>query len=189
MIQPTALVAAQAGVLVVLLACAIFTDLRSRRIPNVLVGTGILLALASHAFGWLSGVQSLAGASPWSPLVGMIYGLVLMLPLYLLRAMGAGDVKLMAMVGALVGSDAVLSAVPFTLICGGLVSVVYMFSCGVAVQTLNNVRFILTDWMIRASTGQAGRLAPLQTTAARLPYGVAIAMGTACAVAWPLWGR
>ena len=58
-----------------------------------------------------------------------------------------------------------------------------------AAQTLANVRFILTDWAQRATTGQGARLAPLEHTAARLPYAVAIALGTAAALTWPLGGH
>jgi prepilin peptidase CpaA len=112
-----------------------------------------------------------------------------MLPLYLLRATGAGDVKLMAMVGAFIGPTAVLSAVLYTLIAGGLLSLVFMLFRGVAAQTLNNIRYMLTDWRLGVSSGQGLRLPPLQTTAARLPYAVAIALGTAAALIWPLVGR
>jgi prepilin peptidase CpaA len=172
--------------LAALLLGAVAVDLRSRRIPNALVLAGIGVALASHAgsiaFGWVP----LAGSAWWSPLAGMATGLALLLPIYLLRATGAGDVKLMAMVGAFVGTPTVLTATLYTLVAGGLLSLVFMFGRGVAAQTLANVRFMLTDWALRATTGQGACHAPLQTTAARLPYAVAIALGTGAALLWPL---
>ena len=100
--------------------------------------------------------------------------------------MGAGDVKLMAMVGAFIGAPAVLVATLYTLLAGGVLSLLFMLGRGVAAQALANVRFILTDWALRAANGQGARLAPLETTAARLPYGVAIALGTGAALIWPL---
>jgi prepilin peptidase CpaA len=111
-----------------------------------------------------------------------------MLPLYLLRAMGAGDVKLMAMVGAFIGPAAVATAVLYTLLAGGLLSLVFMLGRGVAAQTFANIRFMLTDRAVRAASGQGSALPPLQTTAARLPYALAIALGTAAALVWPLGG-
>jgi hypothetical protein len=51
---------------------------------------------------------------------------------------------------------------------------------------LSNVRLLVTDWLQRAGTGRGLALSPLQATAARLPYAVAIACGTAAALAWPL---
>ncbi len=169
-----------------LLCGAVLFDLSSRRIPNRLVLVGIGLAFALHAVATISASHSLAGREWWTPLAGLATGLALLMPLHLLQAMGAGDVKLMAMVGAFIGASATLSATLYTLLAGGLLSLVYMVGRGVAAQTLANVRLMLTDWVQRAGTGQGARLAPLQTTAARLPYGVAIAMGTAASLLWPL---
>jgi prepilin peptidase CpaA len=145
--------------------------------------------LALHALALQSSAAALAGPEWWSPLAGLATGFALMLPLHLLRAMGAGDVKLMAMVGAFIGPTAVATATLYTLLAGGLLSLAFMFGRGVAAQTLANIRFMLTDWAVRAGSGQGARLAPLQATAARLPYAVAIALGTGAALLWPLGGR
>ncbi len=182
-IQPTALALA---LLAAALLGAVFTDLQSRRIPNVLVAAGSLAALCVHALALGTATTPLAGPAWWSPLSGIATGFALMLPLHLLRAMGAGDVKLMAMVGAFIGPTAVLSATLYTLLAGGLLALVFMLGRGVAAQTLANLRFMLTDWALRSSSGQGLRLPPLQTTAARLPYALAITLGTAAALLWPL---
>lgn len=174
------------SLLAVLLLGAVFTDLHSRRIPNALVVAGVALAFITHTVTLGTGSLALAGPSWWSPLAGVLTGLASLMPLYLLRATGAGDVKLMAMVGAFIGVQPVLTATLYTLLAGGLLSLVFMLGRGVAAQTLANVRFLLTDWALRASSGQRARLAPLQTTAARLPYAVAIALGTGAALLWPL---
>ena len=174
------------SLLAALLLSAAVTDLRSHRIPNRLVLAGLLLAFAAHACALALGTPPLAGPAAWAPLAGLATGFALLLPFYLLGAMGAGDVKLMAMVGAFMGAQPVMLAALCTFVAGGLLSVVVMVARGVTAQTLANVRFLLTDWFVRASTGQGARLAPLQTTAARLPYAVAIALGTGVALFWPL---
>ena len=174
------------ALLAALLSSAAVTDLRSHRIPNRLVLAGLLLAFAAHACALALGTPPLAGPAAWAPLAGLATGFALLLPFYLLGAMGAGDVKLMAMVGAFMGPQPVMLAVLYTFVAGGLLSLVVMFARGVTAQTLANVRFLLTDWFLRASAGQGARLAPLQTTAARLPYAVAIALGTGAALFWPL---
>ena len=176
-------------VLALLLSVAVVTDLRSRRIPNALVLSGIVAAVLSHAACWLAGSPAFAGPALWSPLAGLASGFALLLPLHLLRAMGAGDVKLMAMVGAFVGPGTVATATLYTLLAGGLLSLVFMLGRGVAAQTLSNLRFLLIDWAVRAGSGQVARLPPLQTTAARLPYALAIALGTAASLVWPLFGH
>ena len=179
-------VAVPYALLATLLGCAAFTDLRSRRIPNKLVLAGILVAIAVHGVAMSMGTLSPAGRTWWAPLAGLVTGFALLLPLYLMHAMGAGDVKLMAMVGAFVGAPTMLAVALYTLLAGGLLSLLFMLGRGVAVQALTNVRFMLTDLAHRAGTGQGARLAPLQLTAARLPYAVAIALGTAAAIVWPM---
>jgi prepilin peptidase CpaA len=174
------------ALLTALLLVAVVSDLRSRRIPNTLVLAGLAVAFIVHTIALGMGSVPLAGRTWWAPLAGLLTGLALLMPLYLLHATGAGDVKLMAMVGAFIGVQPVLTATLYTLVAGGLLSLVFMFGRGVAAQTLANVRFLLTDWALRASSGQGARLAPLQTTAARLPYAVAIALGTGAALLWPL---
>lgn len=169
-----------------LLLTAVVTDLRSRRIPNSLVIAGVVMALAVHALARLAGGDSLAGPAWWSPLAGLGVGLAMLMPLHLMRGCGAGDVKLMAMVGAFVGAQTAIAATLYTLLAGGALSVLFMLSRGVAQQTLANMRSLLLDRTVR---GSAVRLAPLEHTAARLPYGVAISLGTGAALLWPLGQR
>jgi prepilin peptidase CpaA len=184
--MPTPLVTAGTAMLAALMLAAVTTDLRSRRIPNRLVLTGLALAAGLHAVAMATGTLPMAGRAWWAPLAGFAAGIALLMPLHLLRAMGAGDVKLMAMAGAFVGAEAALGVALYTLLAGGLLSLAFMVGRGVAAQTLANVRCMLADWALRAGAGQGVRLAPLQVTAARLPYAVAIALGTAAALAWPL---
>jgi len=173
-------------VLATLLLAAVAVDLRRRRIPNTLILAGLALAFVLHASSIAWGRMPLAGSAWWAPLGGIAAGFAMLLPLYLLRATGAGDVKLMAMVGAFVGAPLVLTVALYTLLAGGALSLAFMCGRGVAAQALANVRFMLTDWAVRAATGHGARLAPLQATAARLPYAVAITLGTAGALLWPL---
>ena len=168
--------------LAALLLSASLTDLRSHRIPNGLVLVGILLAVAVHASALALGTLPMAGPAVWAPLAGLATGFAVLLPLYVMGAMGAGDVKLMSMVGAFMGPQPVMIATLYTFLAGGLLSLAVMLSRGVAVQTLANLRFLLVDWFLQASSGQGARLSPLQTTAARLPYAVAIALGSGMAL-------
>jgi len=172
--------------LVVLISLAVASDLRASRIPNRLVLWGLLVAVLLHAAALLAGQVPLAGTAAWACIAGMLVGGAALLPLYLLRACGAGDVKLMAMVGSFVGPGVVLSAVLYTLVAGGVLSLAVMALRGVTSQTLSNLRFLLTDWGQRATTGRGLRMAPLATTAARLPYAAAIAAGTLAALWRPL---
>lgn len=169
--------------IIFLLALAVGSDLLRRKIPNKLVVIGMLTALVTAIIEpWLPDGSSQANMDWTTCLAGTGAGLLSLMPLYLMRACGAGDVKLMAMVGAFVGPTTVLYAALYTLIAGGVLSLVYMLAKGVAAQTLRNVQFLLTDLFVRAASGSSVRLDPLATTAARLPYAVAIAAGTGMAL-------
>jgi prepilin peptidase CpaA len=91
-------------------------DLRTRRVPNPLTLGIITLGVALAAGSW--GRVSLAGA-----LAGFAVGLLLMLPGHLIGATGAGDVKLFAAFGTLVGPQLILAAFLYTAIAGGLLAV------------------------------------------------------------------
>ena len=165
--------------LAALLLAAVATDLRSRRIPNLLVIDGIVIAHAAHAAALFTGTDPVAGPAWWSPLAGVAIGFAALLPLYLKGACGAGDVKLMAMVGAFVGAKTVLVATICTLLAGGLLALLFMLGRGVAAHTLNNLRVM---FLARGARSASSRATPLDRTAARLPYAVAIAMGTCAAL-------
>ena len=103
---------ARLALLVVLLMLAAFIDVRTFRIPNWLTYCGAAIGLAlGAAIQWrlLGPVWAFDGFL-WS-LGGLAAGLALMQPMYALRVMGAGDVKLMAMAGAFLGLGQVVPAV------------------------------------------------------------------------------
>ncbi|KQV58983.1 MULTISPECIES: prepilin peptidase [unclassified Duganella] len=106
-------------ILLCLVLQAAVSDLAWRRIPNVLVAAGLLLALALH---WRLGggallVQGLAGAA---------VGLLLFLPLYALGGMAAGDVKLLAMAGSFVGPWQALQLSLLSALAGGLLALCWL---------------------------------------------------------------
>ncbi len=172
-------------VLLALLLFAVSSDLRAHRIPNALILSGMILAAAVHMLAYFAGAAPLAGDSIVSPLAGLAAGSVLLLPLYLLRGCGAGDVKLLALVGAFLGPKTVIAATIYTFIAGGLLSLAFMVTNGVAMQTWRNLH-LLTQSMLRARGGEGASVEPMQTTALRLPYAPAIALGTIAALVSPL---
>lgn len=157
--------------LAVHLAAAVYWDIRERRIPNKLVLSGLLAALVFHAVAsGLPGVgMSLAGA---------LTGLLVLLPLNLLRLTGAGDVKLMAMAGAYGASpQATLWMVLYTLLAGGLLVLIYAARTSVRERLAGNLFVMLRLGPGELDTRGSGKGDKLQP-AARLPYAVAIACGS-----------
>ena len=134
--------------------------------------------------GWGFASQLPGGLGFLSAIGGLAIGLVVMLPMYLLRAMGAGDVKLMAMVGAFLGPEDVLGAILATFVAGGVLSLAYAWKIGVLRRTLQNIRFILYSGAVKIAGGSVPTLEDAPETAGKFPYAVAIAVGTLGYLAW-----
>ena len=160
-----------AAVLLVLVAMAAWVDIKSRRIPNWLILLGLITSLMLHVY-----LNNYDGFKAWS--LGFLVGLGGFMPLYLMRAMGAGDVKLMAMVGSFLGPISVLGAMLTTLAAGGVLAIVMALYNGALQQALINVRAILTLGMYKTMSGGGVQLEAPPASAGNLPYAVAIAVGT-----------
>lgn len=162
------------GVLIVLLVTAAVIDVRTSRIPNWLVFGGALYGLAYNAISPLYardiGILFALG--------GLGVGLAALLPAYLFRVMGAGDVKLMAMVGAFLGGWATVGAVLATLVAGGVLAIAIALWSGHVVRMLRNVAAMSRGTVFTLATGVTGWMAIDGPSAGKMPYGVAIAAGT-----------
>src|SRR5438552_10022495 len=122
--------------MVLLVSTAAIYDVRFRRIPNWLVLIGLLLGLGFNVFlfEWRGLRLSLLGLG----LASLIY-----FPLYLLRGMGAGDVKLMMALGSMVGWANWFGIFFITSILGGAVAMLLLVSRGKLRTALLNIQFLL----------------------------------------------
>lgn len=159
------------GVLVLMVVIAAVYDIQFRRIPNWLVLTGLVLSLVIHVT-----FNEFYGFKEWG--YGMLTGFVLFLPLYALRAMGAGDVKLMAMAGSFLDAGSAIGVVLTTLVVGGVLSIVVALRNGVLRQAISNIHTQLTMTLFKKLSGGNAQLEQLPSSAGNLPYAVAIAIGT-----------
>jgi prepilin peptidase CpaA len=144
---------------------ATVVDIRTRRIPNGLTATMAGIGVGFAAAG-------VSGVPLWASALGFVLGLALMMPGHLLGATGAGDVKLMAAVGALVGPAVVVSAFLFTAIAGGVLAVIVAARRRRLRATLEGAGRLVS------APGDAGREIRSAPTAHRFAYGPAIAIGS-----------
>jgi prepilin peptidase CpaA len=146
-------------------------DIRSRRIPNWLTLSGVPLAFAVHS--WMSG-----GAGAWFSLKGLGTAMLVYLPLYALRAMGAGDLKLMTAVGALTGAANWFGVFLFTSIIGAVIAIIVSLAVGRLKKTIFNVGYLLRELgSFRAPYLSREELDVQSAKALRLPHGMVIALG------------
>jgi prepilin peptidase CpaA len=164
-------------VLIALLLAAAVIDWRTYRIPNWLSVSGMVFGLLYGAFAGSSWVTGLLVA-----IAGLGAGLLVLLPVYALRVMGAGDVKLMAMVGAMVGFPDILYALLFTLIAGGAAAIAFALYRRAFRRMSGNVADIVQTMAFAAVAGfRSDPAVAAPTFVGRLPYGACIAAGT---IAW-----
>jgi len=158
---------------VTLVAVAMVYDLHARRIPNWLTATGVALALpvqiALHGFS--------SGSLWW--LAGLLTGGLMFVPPYLMRVMGAGDVKLMAAVGAFCGALGAFETALAAAIVGGVLALALMLRKRRVREGVTNAMSMLIT--MAASPGEVRTVGPSERVATpsigALPYGVAIAIG------------
>jgi prepilin peptidase CpaA len=152
---------------VALVGCV--TDLRTRRIPNVLTFSAAAAALMFHALqgGW-SGLGHAAA--------GLGVGLAVFLPLFALGGLGGGDVKLLAALGGWVGPTTVLWTAAWTGIAGGPLALMLAFGRGYVRQAFQNVWLLLMFWRVEGLRPHPA--VNLSTPGGpRLPYALPIALG------------
>jgi prepilin peptidase CpaA len=162
---------ARGAALAALLAVACVSDLRTRRIPNLLVVViatiGIVFAVAGNDL--LGGLARAGG--------GMLTGLTVWFPFFAFGMLGAGDVKLFAASATFLGARAAVEGALYTALFGGVLAAVFMISTSGWLATAFRVGHAAHQPMLlRQEPRTHGR---------RLPYALAIAAGVLTAFWWP----
>ena len=171
MLSPTAIVVEL--FLVPLAVLIIYHDVRYRRIPNAFVLATLISGLILNLImGGLQGGLYSAG--------GCVLAFILMFMLHVFGAMGAGDVKLFAAVGSVLGAQLVLPTFVVVVLIGGVLALVSVLRSGVFATTMHRVLQILVGllpgWQMPKFSVPADRRATI-------PYGVAITIGAIIATA------
>jgi prepilin peptidase CpaA len=146
-----------------LVLAATVTDLRTRRIPNILVlpflGLGLLAAAITH--GWSGLGQSLLGVVLAVAVLGLFC---------FLGGMGMGDLKLCAAVGAWIGPSQLLIALVMTSLIGGVMALVWAITGGFLYELLRGTAGLVL--------GRRKGLTLANPAVRKMPYAPAIALGT-----------
>lgn len=160
-----------------LFVVAIINDLVNHRIAN-----SVCLSLLLIGFNYQFQIYSWTGVI--YSLAGFITGLLLFLPFYFFRGMAAGDVKLMAAIGSILGPQSTLLAIAITLVIGALLAVVFMLTQLVIKLKREQIKEVLKSYLDAARYSIISRtyLPPQhqykEVQNLRFPYAAAISAGT-----------
>jgi prepilin peptidase CpaA len=158
-----------------------WTDLRSRKIPNTLTLSGALLGIVvfTIAQGWRGAFAAISGA-------GVMFGLLL--PVVLLRGLGAGDWKLMGALGAILGWKRVLLVLLASVFLAAALAMFLMIRQGRVKSTLKNLWELLCGFFFFGlqPNPEIGLENPAAST---VPFGAAAAMATVLCYGLALAGR
>lgn len=155
---------------VMLSLLAMYTDFRSRIIPNKLTLPAICLGLILNTAG--NGWQGLLFAC-----AGFAAGFGLMLLPYLIGGMGAGDVKFMAALGALLGAYAVLNVFLFATIFGGIIAATLALRNRRLGRSLVNLLYIVRGFFLFRTLSTSDEIVDRTI---KVPYGIAVGAGAFC---------
>ncbi|MEZ6061356.1 MAG: A24 family peptidase [Planctomycetaceae bacterium] len=155
-----------------ILILAAWIDGRQLRVPNWITFPMVLSGLVYCS--WVDGLSG-AGAS----VAGIAMGLACLLPLYSVGGMGAGDVKLMAGIGAWLGWQITLEAFVVSAIVGAVMAIVMVAVKGTWQKHYENFLTILSEWMVIRNPYELSRIAAeRKPRMALLPYGIPICIGS-----------
>ena len=151
----------------------IWTDWRSRRIPNAVTYPAMLLGILFGLVESLAGPAGLPGGPPAGGLLdhvaGVVVGFLVSYPFYAAGGLKAGDGKLLMAVGALKGTAFLLQAAVWGALTGGVIALVFIvlrrLSRPAPGEPPNTMHALMKTW---------------------IPYGVALGLGALVALALQL---
>jgi len=156
--------------ILVVTVCAI-TDISTHRIPNIVLLPALALAFVINSL--------LAGFSGFFEcLLGLVFGMAVLFPLYFVGGTSAGDVKLLGVVGAYLGANAAVTAGLATFVIGGVLGIVF-----IAWRVIEPILMMHTEQLLRGFRTTEPSLIRAtvtqdKTKSAAFPYAPAIACGT-----------
>jgi prepilin peptidase CpaA len=158
------------ALLVSLLLFCSATDLSTRRVPNAVLLPALMTALFLNSVD--GGLAGLADS-----VAGLAIGLLMLMPLRVLGRMGAGDIKLLGVVGSILGAWGAIVAGLATMMAGGILALLYLVWLFIKPGVVSRVSRIVLRVTGKAAGPNDG-MSWSTVRAAEIPYALAVAVGT-----------
>ncbi|MGE5054674.1 MAG: prepilin peptidase [Acidobacteriota bacterium] len=157
------------------------SDVRSARIPNNLTYTAILAAIVARIA--VLGVPGLKSCGLGILIAGGLFAV-----LFVLGAMGGGDLKMMAAIGAWVGGTHILTVVIAIGLAGGVLALTSTIFSRSTIQTVRNIARLIA-YRFTSGLQPHPEMNVQAPGSKRVPFGLAIALGTLFCAANAAWWR
>jgi prepilin peptidase CpaA len=161
------------SMLIIFVLIAAIYDAATQKIPNWISLVIILLGMGWNMF-------SAEGLGIWDSGLGLLAGFVLMLPSYVIGSMGAGDVKLIAAIGSVVGINHVLDVVLYSYMAMFVMAIFFIVVKGDLVKLLRRLRTLVYGLFSGVFAYQKPDSSDVASS--RLPLAPAIALATCYAL-------
>jgi prepilin peptidase CpaA len=164
-------------ILITSLLISLVTDIRNRRILNIVTLPSVLFSFVYYII--TSGIDGFLFSGK-----GFLVGLGLLIIPYILGGMGAGDVKLMAAIGALMGTSFVFYSFIYTALIGGVIGLFLIIKTRGFMNSIKDFSYKFTN-IVFFKSNLGSMIIPSNTkNSISFPYGVAIVLGTLCTLVW-----
>lgn len=130
--------------LFILITLALISDIKTYKIKNVIVLSFIIMGLVTNFY--LNGITGLI-----SSLWGVIVPVLLLIILYFLRMLGAGDIKLFSAIGAIMGIEFVVYTITYSFVCGGVIALIIMLVRKNAKERLQHLFYYIKNCIMTFS--------------------------------------
>ncbi|HHX75715.1 MAG TPA: peptidase A24 [Firmicutes bacterium] len=149
----------------------LYTDLKSRKIYNKIVLAGFVSAWVLHLVS-----QGIAAGTKYT-FYGFFTGVALLLVPYLVGGMGAGDVKMLGVIGAFAGSGRVVQIMLASALAGGVIALVTILKEGGGGRRMKNLLLSFYCFLFTRRKEHLAGLEDGNRPGKTLPYGVILALG------------
>lgn len=155
---------------IILLAIAVISDLRTYRIRNAVTFGFMLLGLVSNLIA--DGVKGMLFSAQ-----GLLLPVICLLFVYMMRAVGAGDVKLLSAIGAFMGSGFVFDVILYTFLCGGIIAALLILLRRNGLARLRHLLFYIRGCILSMSLLEYSDLKE-RFDGSKFHFSMAVAFGT-----------
>ncbi|HZK23923.1 MAG TPA: prepilin peptidase [Oscillospiraceae bacterium] len=158
-------------VLSIFVIICLVTDLRERKIYNKVIIAGLVSALVINIIlqGFVNGLRF--------TVVGLLMGIILLLLPFIMGGLGAGDVKMLGMIGAFTGSSMVVQILLISALVGGVFALITMAKEGRILMRLAQLFKGLYCFIFTRKSLHLGGLHETEASTKSIPYGVALSVG------------